>query len=408
MSLLQDRPPDRTLPVQTGTVEAPDRSPGRPAVRRPRPVREILLIAALWTAYSIGRLAADGHVPEAFANAHRVWSLERFLHLPDEATIQHALFHSELLARTANTYYATVHFPATAAFLLWLYLRRPTHYLWARRALATLTATALVVHLLLPLAPPRMLAGSGLIDTAQRYGPSVYGSPATDSVTNQYAAMPSLHVGWSLMVAIGLIVATRSRWRWLWLAHPAVTLLVVVGTANHYWLDGIVAGALLTAVLLILPTPAPSQPQFWPAGRRVVALRRLKKLVVAIRRTMAAPASGAGEVALQGRADPGDHLVLRHFRDRAQPQHVPAECQAEHLGGDQSGAGRGLRGGRADRRRQGGDLADEDVAHAIAGGLVGDGGAQQRHEGAVRLPSVQEVADQGLAVLGRGQPSQVG
>jgi hypothetical protein len=68
--------------------------------------------------------------------------------------------------------------------------------------------------------------------------------------------MPSLHVGWALALAVGLIAATRSRWRWLWLIHPALTLLVVVATANHYWLDGIAAAVLLAVALLLVPRPA--------------------------------------------------------------------------------------------------------------------------------------------------------
>ncbi|WP_037673311.1 phosphatase PAP2 family protein [Streptomyces griseus] len=224
------------------------------ATARPPLVRELLLVAGLFLVYKLGRQLATGHTAEAFHNAHRVWDLERAVHLPGEGAVQSWLLHGDTLAHLANTYYATVHFPATAAFLIWLYLRRPLHYVWARRVLAAVTAAALLVHLAFPLAPPRMLAATGLIDTARVYGPSVYGPPQTDHLSNQFAAMPSLHFGWALMVAIGLIVATRSRWRWLWLLHPLVTLLVIVGTANHYWLDAIVAGAVLgLALAVILP-----------------------------------------------------------------------------------------------------------------------------------------------------------
>jgi hypothetical protein len=227
---------------------------GSDAIARPPLVRELLLVAGLFLVYKLGRQLATGHTGEAFHNAHRVWDLERAVHLPGEGAVQSLLLHGDGLVHIANTYYAAVHFPATAAFLVWLYLRRPAHYVWARRVLAAVTAAALVLHLLFPLAPPRMLAATGLVDTARAYGPSVYGSPATDSVSNQFAAMPSLHFGWALMVAVGLIVATRSRWRWLWLLHPLLTLLVIVGTANHYWLDAIVASALLgLALAAVLP-----------------------------------------------------------------------------------------------------------------------------------------------------------
>ncbi|MFJ6512901.1 phosphatase PAP2 family protein [Streptomyces sp. NPDC091406] len=227
---------------------------------RPPLVREFLLVAGLFLAYKFGRQAANGHVEEAFRNAGNVWDLERALHLPGEGAVQGLLLHSQPLIHAANTYYAAVHFPATALFLVWLYWRRPAPYVRSRRVLAALTAAALVLHLLFPLAPPRMLPVAGLVDTGQVYGPTVYGqTPATDTMANQFAAMPSLHVGWAVMVALGLIAATRSRWRRLWLLHPAITLFVVVGTANHYWLDAIVVVALLAVALAVFRLPAPAR-----------------------------------------------------------------------------------------------------------------------------------------------------
>ncbi|MBD0711546.1 MULTISPECIES: phosphatase PAP2 family protein [unclassified Streptomyces] len=226
---------------------------------RPPLLRELLLVTTLFLVYKFGRLFANGHESLAFRNADRVWDAERALHLPGEGAIQQLLLHGETLIRTANTYYAAVHFPATLAFLVWLYLRRPAHYLWSRRVLALVTGAALALHLLMPLAPPRMLAASGLVDTARVYGPSVYAAtPETDSMANQFAAMPSLHFGWALMVAIGLIAATRSRWRHLWLLHPLFTLLVIVGTANHYWFDALAAATLLGLALLAVRAPARS------------------------------------------------------------------------------------------------------------------------------------------------------
>ncbi|MEV6794473.1 phosphatase PAP2 family protein [Streptomyces sp. NPDC051320] len=226
------------------------------ASARPPLVRELLLVVGLFLVYKLGRQIANGHVAEAYRNAGDVWNIERALHLPGEGTVQRALLHSDTLIHIANTYYAAVHFPATILFLGWLYWRRPRHYRWARRVLAAVTGAALALHLLLPLTPPRMLHAAHLVDTGQVYGPTVYGSsPATDSMANQFAAMPSLHFGWALMIAIGLIAATRSRWRWLWLLHPLVTLGVIVGTANHYWLDSLVAGVLLALALAVIRWP---------------------------------------------------------------------------------------------------------------------------------------------------------
>ncbi|MFC8268676.1 phosphatase PAP2 family protein [Streptomyces cinereoruber] len=251
--------------AEAGAAGEGETAPGRDL--RPPLLRELLLVTALFLVYKVGRLFANGHEVRAFHNADRVWDAERALHLPGEGAVQQLLMHGEPLIRAANTYYAAVHFPATAAFLVWLYLRRPAHYLWSRRVLALLTAAALALHLLVPLAPPRMLAAAGLVDTARAYGPSVYGAvPETDSMANQFAAMPSLHFGWALMVAIGLIAATRSRWRVLWLLHPLVTLLVIVGTANHYWLDALAAAALLG--LALLAVRAPGHRTATPSARR--------------------------------------------------------------------------------------------------------------------------------------------
>ncbi|MGD6755641.1 phosphatase PAP2 family protein [Streptomyces sp. BH105] len=240
------------------------REPEQHAVRPPL-IRELLLVVGLFLVYKLGRQLANGHTAEAFHNADHVWSFERAVHLPGEGAVQDVLLSSDTLVHAANIYYASVHFPATIALLVFLYLRRPRHYLWTRRVLAALTAAALVLHLTFPLAPPRLLAATHLVDTAQVYGPSVYAAkPATDTMANQFAAMPSLHFGWALMVAIGLVAATRSRWRWLWLLHPLITLVVIVGTANHYWLDTIVATLLLAAALAVIRLPRAVEAKgFW-------------------------------------------------------------------------------------------------------------------------------------------------
>lgn len=244
-------------------VDALPRPSAAPA-RRPPLVWELPLVVVLFLGYKFGRRAANGQFADAYANAERVWDLERWAHLPSEAWVQDLLLHSETLVRGINVYYATVHFPSMAVFLAWLYFFRPSHYLWGRWVLTWLTGAALVLHLLVPLAPPRLYRATGLIDTGMRYGPAVYDGqrPDPDSMANQFAAMPSLHVGWAVMIALTLIVATRSPLRWLGLLHPLITVVTVVATGHHYWLDGIVACALLTVIVLVLRPPRlPADPQ---------------------------------------------------------------------------------------------------------------------------------------------------
>ncbi|WP_250037226.1 phosphatase PAP2 family protein [Paractinoplanes maris] len=231
-----------------------------------RALREIALVAALFLAYKMGRLLVDGHVTEAMNNASAVWHFERVLHLPSEAGLQTSLLSHEWWVRVANCFYAYVHFPATAIALIWMYVRKPETYLWMRRTLATLTAFALVIHAVFPLAPPRMLGSAGLVDTGRLFGPSVYGPPDTDTLSNQYAAMPSLHVGWAIVVALALMTTTAGWKRWLWLAHPAITLIVVVVTGNHYWLDAIAVMGLIVIVGALVPR-AVAAPVFIPAQR---------------------------------------------------------------------------------------------------------------------------------------------
>jgi PAP2 superfamily len=270
--------------------------------RRPRPIRELALVVSLFLVYKAGRAVADGHVGQAYANAVRVWHWERLLDLPLEVHVQHLLMASQPVVRAANVYYAWVHFTAMILFLLWLYLFRPAHYVPLRRLVAAVTGVALAVHLAFPLAPPRLVPDLHMIDTATVFGPSVYGPPSDDTLTNQYAAMPSLHVGWALIIAIGLIRTTRSGWRWCWLLYPVCTFTVVVGTANHYWLDGLV-GIALVAIALRLPVIS---------GHRTPPTRtaRIPRQVVHGLGPM--PANGSHpRIPADSDADPGDDRVPR-------------------------------------------------------------------------------------------------
>jgi hypothetical protein len=218
-------------------------------------VPEVLLLVGLFLIYRLGRLAITGHDALAIANAWDVWDFERLLRFPDEEALQDWALQWPGLVRAANWYYVAVHFPATLVFLAWGWLRRPPEeYRWARRLIITLTALALLLHIAMPLAPPRMLQSLGFVDTMTVFGPSAYSGDAA-TVSNQFAAMPSLHVGWALLITVVVIRTANSRWRWATIAYPVFTTLVVVVTANHYWIDGVVSALLLGLVLLITPRP---------------------------------------------------------------------------------------------------------------------------------------------------------
>ena len=115
-----------------------------------------------------------------------------------------------------------------------------------------MTLAGLLLHVLYPLAPPRMFPNLGFVDTGRAVGPASYGhGSAYSGFANQFAAMPSLHFGWALAVAWSVIIATRRRVRWLIVLHPFLTLAAIVLTANHYWLDAIAATALFAGALLL-------------------------------------------------------------------------------------------------------------------------------------------------------------
>jgi predicted membrane protein len=216
---------------------------------------EVTLLASLYLLYRFGRLLSADRVDQAFDNARAVYRLQQWVRLPDEAVLQAWLMAWPELIKLSNQYYVAVHFPATLTFLVWGYLRRPlAEYRWARALLASMTGIALVLHVLIPLAPPRMFPQLGFVDTMTTIGPSAYGD-GTAAVANQYAAMPSLHVGWALLIAVVVLRTATGPIRVLALAHAALTSLVVVVTANHWWVDGLVATALLGVAMLLHRRP---------------------------------------------------------------------------------------------------------------------------------------------------------
>jgi PAP2 superfamily len=198
---------------------------------------------ALWQyAGSFSLLPSSGGLPRA----RWLWHAERFLHLPSEVSVQHPFLPHPALVEAFNLYYAVLHFPVLIGTLIWLFGWHRGHYRHLRTTVVLVTGASLLIQFI-PVAPPRMLHGTGLVDTAARYGQSVYGSLGFDA--DQYSAMPSVHVGWALIVAIAVITASRSRWRWAALLYPALTTLVVVVTANHFWLDGVAAAGLVLGAL---------------------------------------------------------------------------------------------------------------------------------------------------------------
>ncbi len=242
--------------------------PSRAIVAIRPAAQELAIIAALYAVWRIARklpLATSGG---AIDRARQIDDLQRFVRLPSELSLQHFVIDYDWLARATNYYYAVVHVPATIAFLVWLFVRHRDHYPHWRNGLAIVTAFCLFIRFV-RVAPPRFLPDLGYIDLSTKYGLSVYG-PVGTGVSDQFAAMPSIHVAWAAVVSFGIIAASPSKWRWVFGLQVVLTMLAVSASGNHWWLDGIVAIALL-GVALAIDTAV----RRWSATRRGKRQRRV-------------------------------------------------------------------------------------------------------------------------------------
>lgn len=252
------------LPAGASTLAtAGDRIHGR---RGPRPLRfwrELAYIVAFYGVYSVVRNtqgSAAVSAGQALANAVRVVRWERMLGIYREQAIQHAFLGNRMFVELWNNFYGTFHFIVTGFALILLFRKFPTRYRRWRNALGFTTAFALVGFALYPLMPPRLLPHSyGFVDTLRTYGAVWnFDSGAVHKISNQYAAMPSLHFAWAAWSALALIPVLRHAWaKVLAGIYPALTLFAIVVTANHYFLDAAGGAAILCAGTFL---------GFWLAG----------------------------------------------------------------------------------------------------------------------------------------------
>nr|WSY55288.1 phosphatase PAP2 family protein [Streptomyces sp. NBC_00886] len=247
-------PAEYAEPVPTRWKHVPLLPFLRRVLTRPNLLLELLLIRVTYAAYQQVRLAATGGTnaggrATAEHHGHEILSIESFLHIDIEHAVNHWVVKVEFLKDFFNFYYESFHFVVPLTVMAGLYWRRPVDYRWARSALGFATLLALVGFWLYPLAPPRLLPGLGIIDTVhgvQDFSKPDYGT--LTALTNQYAAMPSLHFGWSLWCGV-VIVALAPKWwmKVLGLLHPFFTVSAIVATGNHWVLDAAGGAAVVAA-----------------------------------------------------------------------------------------------------------------------------------------------------------------
>lgn len=208
---------------------------------------EVARVLVLYSIWQFIRQKTITKVAGAHEHGRWVWDFERTLRFPSELALQRALIDHRLVMQSINVYYAGVHVPAMGLCLVWLFWRHRDRYPAVRNILAMTTLGVLLIQMV-PVAPPRLLPELGFVDAGLLYGQSVYGTGGS-GISNQLAAMPSMHYAWCFIVCLAVVRISRSRWRWLIVLHPILTALAVTATANHWWLDGVVAGMILIVAI---------------------------------------------------------------------------------------------------------------------------------------------------------------
>ena len=231
------------------------------ALSRRRGLRELVLIAVVYSMYDASRFFVEGHQTTALQHAIGVLHLEKMMDIAWEQTFNGWVSAHEVLAVPADYIYATLHYLVTPLVLIWMWRSHRDAYPRARTTLMVATIIGLIGFSLLPVAPPRMLPG--FVDTMAQYAGTGWWSTdasaprGVGSFTNQFAAMPSLHVGWALwcgwqMVRYGKHKVTRIAG----VLYPALITLVVIATGNHYLLDAVAGVAVVFLAMVAVATTA--------------------------------------------------------------------------------------------------------------------------------------------------------
>jgi len=239
-----------------GSVPAPG-----PVSKRARYgwIGELLAGTAIYVSYDWLRDRAAGTSAAAYRNALHVVDAEKFLGLYHEFSIQQAFLHADWFMAFWNIYYGTIHFVMPVVALVWLYRKAPVRYVRWRNTIVFMLGFSLVAFWAYPLMPPRLMPHHfGFVDAAARYfnfGPQVRvrfgpdGQPTAAAIKtygNLFAAMPSLHVGWSTWSTLAVWPLLRRTWaKVLWALYPVTIFFCIVVTANHWILDAVGGWAVL-------------------------------------------------------------------------------------------------------------------------------------------------------------------
>jgi len=234
--------------------------------------RQLVLFCGAYYLYRIVRGLVDGQAAQAFENAREIVSIERSLNLFVEPAVHAWASGSAWTIGLLSWMYVNSHFTVTVATLAWIYLYRNSAFYFVRNMFMAAMGMALVMYVLYPTAPPRFMPELGFADSVAQFTGVEPDSGAVSLLLNPYAAVPSMHVCFALMLSIAMARIVHRRWAaTLWLAYPFVVSLVVVATANHWWLDaalgsGVALVSAWLASLLVRALPHAWAFQVQPRG----------------------------------------------------------------------------------------------------------------------------------------------
>jgi hypothetical protein len=227
-------------------------------------LRQVALFAAAYWGYRFVRGAVDGKAAESFQNARELISIERAANLFVEPAVQAWAHGQEWLIDFASWMYVNAQATVTLGTLVFIYLVHNRSFYFVRNMLMVSMGIALVGYALFPTAPPRFMPEWGFVDTVSDFTGIPQDSVAVNALFNPFAAVPSMHVAFALMLGLSLARLVRHpAVKALWLAYPLLITFVVVATANHFVIDAILGALVAGASAYAARRMADARPRAW-------------------------------------------------------------------------------------------------------------------------------------------------
>jgi hypothetical protein len=230
----------------------------------PDALRQVLLFAVAYGLYQLVRGLVHGERALAFANTQHIVHIERSLGAFFEPGLQQAMMTHRWIIDFADFMYLNSHFILTTSFLIWLYMRRNENFYFVRNMFMVAMGLALVGYALFPAAPPRVLPSLGFTDTVAAVAHVNDNSSISSVFVNQYAAVPSMHIAFALLIGVpGSLLCRSLGARLWWSAYPMLVFFVIVVTANHFWFDAACGAAVACMAAVAAGQLARARPEAW-------------------------------------------------------------------------------------------------------------------------------------------------